>query len=168
MISINKYVQQIVEEKPTPPREYRLFDVVKIVICQPNVLLQSIIGIVLVLVIICLMATRKLHHVNDIYFIIAIFSFIILLPVAGLLHLIRFVISALKYGYIGELEFTESKRTLFGSVKWKCFVRTQLSNFEQTFTAESSWKDEAVKAKLFKAIVYPQKKKILFFIGIID
>jgi len=167
-MSIEKYLKQKLEINPIPPRSYKLSEVVKVVLSQQSILPRSIIGLLMLLGFSLLCIIKMGHHENDIYLVLIGFPIILFLGFFVPFHMIKTAIIALKNGCMGEIDFIEINRTTFGSIKWKCLVRTQINNFEQTFTSEASWKDEAIKAKKFSAIVYPRKKKILYIIGVLD
>jgi hypothetical protein len=167
-MTIEEYLKQKLDVTPIPPRDYKLSEVVKVVLSQRSVIPRSLMGILLLLGFSLFCIIKMGHHENDIYLVLIGFPIILFLGFFVPFHMIKTAILALKNGCIGEIEFIEINRTTFGSIKWKCLVRTQKNDFEQTFTSEASWKDEAVKANKFRAIVYPRKNKILYILGILD
>ncbi len=163
-ISIKEHLQQVIKDKPEPPRNYRLSDAIKLVYTQSQVILQIIVALGLVLLFTYLIVTKGLQA-NSIIPICLVLLFIFV----SLLHpfMIRNIFITLKYGSIGEAEVIDSSSTFGGQIKWKLLVRTQLSVFEEMLTTQSTWVDDVIKGKKFRVLVHPKKDKVQFIIGII-
>jgi hypothetical protein len=161
LTSIEKHIQLFVEGNPNVPRKYYLFDAVKLVASQPDIIQELLIGLILVSIFVYI-GVRGSESYRILGFLLALC--IALLSVYSPVYLIRRIFTASKYGFIGEAEVIDSKRMLYGLVNWKCIIRNQHSIFEYIFASKATWIITGIKLKV---VLHPKKNKILFVIGVL-